>query len=59
VVAGVLIALVAAGVAAIAIHRIAEELLPAPTARDSVLYVALWPVAFVFATERARPCGHS
>src|SRR5215208_6282919 len=48
VVAGVLIALVAAGVAAIAIQRIAEELLPARAARDSVLYFALWPVAFVF-----------
>jgi len=48
VVAGVLISLVAAGFAAVAVQRIAAELLPARAARDSVLYLALWPVAFVF-----------
>jgi hypothetical protein len=47
-VAGVLISLVAAGFAAVAVQRIAEELLPARAARDSVLFLALWPVAFVF-----------
>jgi hypothetical protein len=48
VVAGVLISLVAAGFAAVAVRRIATELLPRRAARDSVLYLALWPVAFVF-----------
>src|SRR5215211_7768125 len=47
-VAGVLISLVAAGFAAVAVQRIAQELLPGRAARDSVLYLALWPVAFVF-----------
>jgi len=48
VVAGVLISLVAAGFAAVAVQRIAADLLPARAARDSVLYLALWPTAFVF-----------
>jgi putative Ca2+/H+ antiporter (TMEM165/GDT1 family) len=48
VVAGVLISLVAAGFAAVGVQRIAEELLPERAARDSVLYLALWPIAFVF-----------
>jgi hypothetical protein len=47
-VAGVLISLVAAGLAAVAVQRIAQELLPERAARDSVLFLALWPVAFVF-----------
>jgi hypothetical protein len=48
VVAGVLISLVAAGFAAVAVQRIAEQLVPARAARDSVVFLALWPVAFVF-----------
>jgi mannosyltransferase PIG-V len=47
-VAGVLISLVAAGVAAVGLQRIAREWLPPAAARDSVLLFALWPVAFVF-----------
>ena len=47
-VAGVLISLVSAGFAAVAVQRIARELLSERAARDSVLLLALWPVAFVF-----------
>lgn len=47
-VAGVLLSLVAAGFAAVAVRRIAAELLSERAARDSVLFLALWPVAFVF-----------
>src|SRR5215218_1869681 len=47
-VAGVLISLVAAGLAAVAVQRIGRELLPERAARDTVLLLALWPVAFVF-----------
>jgi hypothetical protein len=47
-VAGVLLSLAAAGLAAVAVQRIARELLPDRAARDSVLFLALWPVAFVF-----------
>jgi hypothetical protein len=48
VVAGVLISLVAAGLGAVAVARIARDLLGPRVARDSVLYLALWPAAFVF-----------
>jgi Mannosyltransferase (PIG-V) len=47
-VAGVLVSLVAAGIAAVVIARIARSLLGEQVARDSVLYLALYPVAFVF-----------
>ncbi len=48
VVAGVVISLIAAGVAAVLIAEIASTLLNDRVARDSVLYVALYPLAFVF-----------
>jgi hypothetical protein len=48
VVAGVLISLVSAGVAAVLLARLARPLLGDDGARDSVLYLALYPVAFVF-----------
>ena len=48
VVAGVLISLVAAGVAAILIAELARPLLGERGARDSVLFLALYPTAFVF-----------
>jgi hypothetical protein len=48
VVAGVLISLLAAGIAAIAIFGIAQRLVGEVVASDSVLYVALFPFAFVF-----------
>jgi hypothetical protein len=48
VVAGVLISLVAAGVAAILIAELARPLLGERGARDSVLFLALYPAAFVF-----------
>jgi hypothetical protein len=47
-VAGVLISLVAAGFAAWALAEIARPLLGEHGARDSVLYLALFPTAFVF-----------
>ena len=48
VVAGVLVSLVAAGIACVVIAQIARPLLGEGAARDAVLYVALYPVAFVF-----------
>ena len=48
VVAGVLVSLVAAGVAAVLIVEIARPLLGPGGARDMVLFVALYPLAFVF-----------
>jgi Mannosyltransferase (PIG-V) len=48
VVAGVLVSLVAAGVAAVLIVEIARPLLGPGGARDSLLFVALYPLAFVF-----------
>jgi Mannosyltransferase (PIG-V) len=48
VVAGVLISLVAAGAAAILIAELARPLLGERGARDSVLFLALYPTAFVF-----------
>ena len=47
-VAGVLVSLVAAGIAAVLLAKVARELLGERAARDSVLYLALFPVAFVF-----------
>ncbi|HYZ77979.1 MAG TPA: mannosyltransferase family protein [Gaiellaceae bacterium] len=48
VVAGVLLSLVAAGVAAVVLVEIARPLLGPGGARDSLLLVALYPLAFVF-----------
>lgn len=48
VVAGVLVSLVAAGVAAVLLARLARPLLGERGARDSLLLLALYPVAFVF-----------
>ena len=48
VVAGVLISLAGAGLAAVAVVRIGRALLPPRAASDGVLYLALWPAAFVF-----------
>jgi hypothetical protein len=48
VVAGVLLSVVAAGVAAVLIVEIARPLLGPGGARDSLLLVALYPLAFVF-----------
>jgi hypothetical protein len=48
VVAGVLISLAAAAVAAIVVAQIARELFSERIARDSVLLLALYPAAFVF-----------
>jgi hypothetical protein len=47
-VVAILLSLVAAGVGAVALARIAEPLIGPLGARDTVLYVALYPVAFVF-----------
>jgi mannosyltransferase PIG-V len=47
VVAGVLISLAAAAVAAAVLYRIARPLLGEQVASDTVLYVALYPVAYV------------
>jgi Mannosyltransferase (PIG-V) len=47
-VAGVLVSLVAAGVAAVLIVEIARPLLGPGGARDTLLLVALYPLAFVF-----------
>ena len=48
VIAGVLVSLVAAGIAAIAVFRIARQLVGETVASDSVLLLALFPFAFVF-----------
>lgn len=48
VVAGVLVSLVAAGIAAVCLHRIGRELLGDRQASDAVLLLATYPVAFVF-----------
>lgn len=47
-VAGVLVSLVAAGIAAALLHRISRTVLDEPGATDSVLLLALYPCAFVF-----------
>lgn len=47
-VAGVLVSLVSAGAAAVLVARLARPLLSERGARDSVLLLALYPVAFVF-----------
>ena len=47
-VASVLISLVAAGIGAVLVERLATPLLGERTARDAVLLLALFPVAFVF-----------
>src|SRR5919197_1981437 len=47
-VAGVLISLAAGGFAAVAISKIARPLIGDRGARDAVLYLALFPLAFVF-----------
>jgi hypothetical protein len=48
VIAGVLVSMVAAGFAAIGVFRIAQRLVGEAVASDSVLLLALFPVAFVF-----------
>jgi hypothetical protein len=48
VIAGVLVSLAAAGIAAIAVFKIAQHLLGEAVASDSVLFLALFPFAFVF-----------
>lgn len=48
VVVAALLSLVAAGIGAVLLARIAEPLVGPLGARDTVLYVALYPVAFVF-----------
>jgi Mannosyltransferase (PIG-V) len=48
VIAGVLVSVVAAGVAAIAVFRIARRFVGEAVASDSVLFLALFPFAFVF-----------
>ena len=47
-VAGVLVSLVAAGVAAGLLARVARPVVGAAAANDAVLYLALYPLAFVF-----------
>ena len=47
-VAGVVISLVAAGLAAVAIMRIARRYASERVAHDSVLFLALYPISFVF-----------
>jgi hypothetical protein len=47
-VAGVLVSLLAAGVAAILIAQIAKSVIGDDAAGDAVLYIALYPIAFVF-----------
>src|SRR5215208_7650890 len=47
-ISGVLVSLLAAGIAAVLLARLARPLLGDAGARDSVLYLALYPVAFVF-----------
>jgi hypothetical protein len=53
VVAGVLISVVSAGAAAVALARIARPLLGTDGARDTVLLVALYPLAFVFTAPQS------
>jgi len=53
-VGGVLVSLVAAGVAAVLLARLARPLLGVDGARDSVLYLALYPFAFVFTAVYAE-----
>jgi hypothetical protein len=53
IVAGVLISLVAAGVAAVLLVELARPLLGAGGARDTLLLVALYPLAFVFTTVQS------
>jgi mannosyltransferase PIG-V len=48
VIAGVLVSLVAAGIGAVAVFRIAQHLTGEAVASDSVLFLALFPFAFVF-----------
>lgn len=48
VVAGVVVSLIAAGVAAVLVAEIARTLLNDRVARDAVLFIALYPLAFVF-----------
>lgn len=48
VIAGVLVSLAAAGLAAIAVFKIAQRLVGETVASDSVLLLALFPLAFVF-----------
>jgi hypothetical protein len=48
VVAGVLVSLVAGGIAAVLLARMARELVGERVASDTVLYLAAYPVAFVF-----------
>ena len=48
VIAGVLVSLAAAGLAAIAVFKIAQRLVGEAVASDSVLLLALFPLAFVF-----------
>lgn len=48
VIAGVLVSLIAAGIGAIAVFRIAQQLEGKAVASDSVLFLALFPFAFVF-----------
>jgi hypothetical protein len=48
VIAGVLVSLAAAGLAAIAVFKIAQRLVSETVASDSVLLLALFPLAFVF-----------
>ena len=48
VVAGVLVSLLAGGIAAVLLARLARPLLGDQGARDTVLYLALYPVSFVF-----------
>ena len=48
VVAGVLVALVAAGIGAVCVHALARETLGRRVADDSVVLLALYPLAFVF-----------
>lgn len=52
-VAGVLISLVAAGVAAVLVHRIALPIVGPEAARDSILLLALYPSALVFTSVYA------
>jgi hypothetical protein len=47
-VAGVLVSLAGAAVAVLIVERIAVERLGVEAARDTVLYIALYPIAFVF-----------
>jgi len=48
VVAGTILSLLAGGIGAVVVARIARDALDARLAADSVLYLALYPLAFVF-----------